>query len=127
MVPNIIRTIQAPYDPQRDSTPLTVDTVKRNAVFNRQINANKAVANLVAIIQQLTANVNAARNDIPLLERELADREVAYTECTNEIFGMTDTRTRIENAIATRTDRINDANNRINAAISALDQLQRAL
>lgn len=82
---------------------------------------------MVAIIQQLTANVNAARNDIPLLERELQDKEIAYSECTNEIYGMTDTRTRIENAIATREDKINVANNKINAALSALDQLQRAL
>lgn len=74
VVPNIISRIQAPYNPERDSTPLTVDQVKRNAIFNRQITANKAIANLVAIIQQLTANVNAATNDIPLLEQDLQDK-----------------------------------------------------
>lgn len=73
VVPGIIRTIQAPKNPARDQTPPTVEEVKRNAVFNRQLNANKAVANLVSIIQQLTANINAARNDIPLLEQALRD------------------------------------------------------
>lgn len=73
IVPGIIRTIQAPKNPQRDQTPPSVEDVKRNAVFNRQLNANKAVANLVSIIQQLTANVNAARNDIPLFEQALRD------------------------------------------------------
>ena len=50
-----------------------MDEVKRNAIFNRQIAANKAVANLLAIIQQLTANVNAAKADIVLLEKILAE------------------------------------------------------
>lgn len=62
--PNIIRNIQATYSVPRDSQPISVNDIQRNSVFNRQLNANKAVANLISIIQQLTANVNAARNDI---------------------------------------------------------------
>lgn len=69
--PNIISSIisnaQAPYNPARDAKQITVDEVKRNAAFNRQLNANKAVANLISIIQQLTANVNAAKNDISVV------------------------------------------------------------
>lgn len=71
--PNVIRTIQATYVTERDTNTITVNDVKRTAIFNRQLNANKAVANLVAIIQQLTANVNAAQNDIGLLEQALRD------------------------------------------------------
>lgn len=67
IVPAVINTAQAPYNPARDSRPITIDEVKRNAAFNRQLNANKGVANLIAIIQQLTANVNAGTNDVKIL------------------------------------------------------------
>lgn len=63
----LISRSQAEYDAERDGRKITIDEVKRNAIFNRQISANKAVANLLAIIQQLTANVNAAKADILVL------------------------------------------------------------
>lgn len=62
--PQIIANAQATYVPSRDANTITIDQVKRNAIFNRQINANKAIANLITIITRLTANVNAAKNDI---------------------------------------------------------------
>lgn len=49
----------------RDTYTTTTEDVRSQAVFQRQINANKAVANLLAIIQQLTANVNGVQADIP--------------------------------------------------------------
>lgn len=76
--------------------------MKRNAIFNRQITANKAVANLLAIIQQLTANVNAAKADIIILEKNLAEAEAANNACNDEIFKLSNTRTKIENAIKSR-------------------------
>ena len=63
--------IKAEYNAERDGNVITIDQVKRNAAFNRQIAANKAVANLLAIIQQLTANVNAAKADLSVLEAAL--------------------------------------------------------
>ena len=60
--------------------------MKRNAIFNRQITANKAVANLLAIIQQLTANVNAAKADIVVLEQALKEAEGANNQCNSRIF-----------------------------------------
>lgn len=80
-VPNVIRNIQATYSVPRDSNPISPNDVKRNSIFNRQLNANKAVANLISIIQQLTANVNAARNDIGLLEDALNTAELNYNNC----------------------------------------------
>ncbi len=40
-------------------------------MFQRQINTNKAIANLLDIIDQLRANTNAAKSDIPTLETQL--------------------------------------------------------
>lgn len=118
--PNVIRTIQASYSTERDAQPVTVDDVKRNAVFNRQLNANKAVANLIAIIQQLTANVNAARIDIQTLEQVLKDAELAYNNCNQEVFTLADTRARIENAIADRQAKLNEINGKINTILSQI-------
>lgn len=73
IVPSVITSAQATYNLTRDQRTITPDEVKRNAAFNRQLNANKAVANLISIIQQLTANVNAAKNDIGILENQLKD------------------------------------------------------
>lgn len=67
--PVIIANAQAQYNAARDANTITVDDVKRTAVFNRQINANKAVANLITIVTRLTANVNAANNDLIILNR----------------------------------------------------------
>ncbi len=57
--------------PSRDAKTPTVDDIKRNAAFNRQLNANKAVGNLISIVQQLTANVNAAKNDLNIFQDQL--------------------------------------------------------
>lgn len=77
IIPSVISTAQAAYVPARDAKPVTVDEVKRNAAFNRQLNANKAVANLIAIIQQLTANINTAKSDISTVEKSLASLDSA--------------------------------------------------
>lgn len=69
--PTIIANAQAQYNAARDANQITVDDIKRRAIFNRQINANKAVANLVTIVQRLTANVNAATNDLTTLTQIL--------------------------------------------------------
>lgn len=113
IVPSVIASAQAPYNPARDAKPVTVDDVKRNAAFNRQLNANKAVANLISIIQQLTANVNAAKNDIGVLQSQLTAAEGANIDCNNKIYDLSNTRTKIQNAIKDRQDRITEANKKI--------------
>ena len=95
---------------ERDQRKITIDEVKRNAIFNRQITANKAVANLLAIIQQLTANVNAAKADIIILEKNLAEAEAANNACNDEIFKLSNTRAKIQNAIKSRQDKIVEVN-----------------
>lgn len=99
-VPTIIANAQATYNVARDANKITVDDVKRTAIFNRQINANKAVANLITIIQRLTANVNAARSDIITLEGLLRNAENANTACNEEIYNFANTRAKIDNAVA---------------------------
>ena len=99
--------------------------MKRNAIFNRQISANKGVANLLAIIQQLTANVNAAKADIVVLEKALNEAEAANNQCNTRIFQLTNTRTKIENAIKSRQDKIEDVNKRIDVLVPIIAELKR--
>jgi predicted nucleic acid-binding Zn-ribbon protein len=65
----------------RDTYTTTTEDVRSQAVFQRQINANKAVANLLSIIQQLTANVNGVQADIPsatqAVNQAIADQRTA--------------------------------------------------
>lgn len=70
------------------------------------MNANKGVANLLAIIQQLTANINAAKNDIIIFENQLVAAQEANNDCNNKIFQLSNTRTKIQNAIKDRQDKI---------------------
>lgn len=97
--------------------------MKRDATFNRQLNANKAVANLIAIIQQLTANVNAAQNDLPTYEQAHKDAVSNYDSCNAEVYNFADQKARIENAIKDRQDSINTANDGIRAASDAVKDL----
>ena len=114
IVPAVIQNSQATYVESRDSRTITVEEVKQNAAFQRQLNANKAVANLIAIIQQLTANVNAAKADIVILEDNLAKAEAANTACNNLIYDLANARTKIENAIRDRQNMISEVNAQIN-------------
>lgn len=64
--PMLIQQAQAPRT-SATRNQISPDMVKVNAMFQRQINANKAIANLLDIIDQLRANTNAAKSDIPTL------------------------------------------------------------
>lgn len=125
--PAIIATAQAPYVPSRDTNTITVDDVKRTAIFNRQITANKAVANLVSIVQRLTANVNAATNDLTVLTNLLSQAESANQACEGVIYDLSNTKAKIENAIADRETTIADVNGQIAAAKPVLQDLQMQL
>ena len=80
---------------------------------------------MLAIIQQLTANVNAAKADIVLLEKVLADAEAANNACNDEIFKLSNTRTKIENAINSRTAKINEVNAKIEELLPVIAELKR--
>ena len=64
-LPTQISNYQYTVNSSRDEYKATVTDIQSQAIFQRQINANKAVANLLSIIQQLTANVNGVQADIP--------------------------------------------------------------
>ena len=125
IIPTVIKNTRADYVPERDSRKISVDEVKRNAAFNRQINANKAVANLLAIIQQLTANVNAAKADVIALEKVLAAAQAENNACNEKIFGFANTRTKIENAINSRVDKINEVNKEIANILPMIEDLKK--
>lgn len=123
IVPAVIASAQAPFNPLRDSRPITIDEVKRNAAFNRQLNANKGVANLIAIIQQLTANVNAGNNDVKILQNQFKDADYANNDCNGKIYDLSNTRTKIQNAIKDRQEKITDANRQINDLAPSIKDL----
>ena len=51
-----------PSDANRNT--ITAEDVKSTAIFERQLNAAKALANLLSIVKQATANRNAALLEI---------------------------------------------------------------
>jgi predicted nucleic acid-binding Zn-ribbon protein len=109
--------------PSRDAKAITVDDIKRNAAFNRQLNANKAVGNLISIIQQLTANVNAAKNDLNTFQDQLTASQNVNNDCNNKIYDLSNTRTKILNAIKDIQDKITEANKKISDLTNARDGL----
>ena len=52
------------------ATTLLPINVKASATFERQLNAAKAIANLLNIIKQATANANSATQSIAVLQSE---------------------------------------------------------
>lgn len=69
--PILIGDSKAPRTPTNRNT-ITADDVRTRAAFDRQINAGKALANLLSIVKQATANKNAA-------EEETTKRQDLYT------------------------------------------------
>lgn len=64
VTPIMIANSQALYNASRDARPISLFEVKRNAAILRQSNANKAIANLVFIIQNLNKNIIEGRNNL---------------------------------------------------------------
>lgn len=67
MRPSIIKTSQAPRS-DANRNKITEDDIKTTAIFERQLNANKAIANLLDIVDQLRANIKAATDDMVIFE-----------------------------------------------------------
>lgn len=80
-LPMQISNYQYKVVPSRDTYQVTQLDIENQAVFTRQLNANKIVANLLSIIQSLTANLNGVQADIPgatkALNEALADQRAA--------------------------------------------------
>ena len=60
--PNLIASSRAPRT-DTNRVPITADDIKTRAAFDRQINAAKALANLLSIVKQATANRNVAQQE----------------------------------------------------------------
>lgn len=71
------------------------------------MNANKAIANLLDIIEQLTANTNAAKADIPAFDGEVKNAVAAQRTVQAKIITAENQRTRLNTAINNLNDNIN--------------------
>ncbi len=71
------------------------------------MNANKAIANLLDIIEQLTANTNAAKADIPAFDGEVKNALAAQRAVQAKIITAENQRTRLNTAINNLNDNIN--------------------
>lgn len=100
---------------------ITVDDVKSKAIFERQLNAAKALANLLLIVKQATANKNAAQEET-IKRQELynqaisrqRDAQAAITKAEGDVA-------RIKQAITQLLDNIN----KINKSLADLDALAK--
>lgn len=64
ITPQLILNAQATYNPARDSKQITQFDLKKNAAINRQLNAAKAIANLLTIIDRLTQSISIEKYNI---------------------------------------------------------------
>lgn len=64
ITPQLIANAQATYNPARDSRPITEFDIKKNAAINRQLNAAKAIANLLTIIDRLNMSINTEQSNL---------------------------------------------------------------
>ena len=105
ITPKVIASAQAAYNPSRDAINVTQYQVKTNAAYQRQNNANKGVANLVSIVQKLTANVNAGKETIASLQSSLQKSVVDSRSCLLTVSELQDTDAKINNAVADKNNK----------------------
>lgn len=77
------------------------------------MNANKAIANLLKIVDQLKANVNAAKSDTEILENEL-NNAVSYQKNTQaKIISAENKISRLKQAINNLNGKVDLLNNQL--------------
>ena len=69
--------------------------------------------------------MNAAKADIVVLEQALAKAEGANNACNDEIFKLSNTRAKIQNAIKSRQDKIVEVNKEIDDLRPVIAELKR--
>lgn len=86
-LPSQISNYQYTVDTNRDTVQPTQLDIQNSAVFQRQIAAGKTVANILAIVTRLTANVNGVQGDIPAattaLNQAIAEQRVIQQKIVN--------------------------------------------
>ena len=86
---------------------ITADDVKTRATFERQVNAAKALANLLSIVKQATANKNAA-------QEETVKRQALYDDAVKKQRDAQAVVTKAEGDVARVRQAINLLNDNIN-------------
>ena len=61
IIPLVIANAQVKYDPARDGRPITQEQILNDAAYLRQSNAEKAVANLLAVIRNLNIEISKGK------------------------------------------------------------------
>ena len=117
-LPNRIKTSQAPKS-QANRNTITEDDIKTTAIFERQLNANKAIANLLDIVDQLRANVKAAEGDMVSLQADL-DNAISFQRNTQAKM------TAAENKVSRLKEAINNMEGKIKLLNQQLAELQNS-
>ena len=77
----MIANSQAEYDPKRDSRNISAYEVRKKAALQRQLNANKAISNLLEVIEKLTENVRNAFSSIKIYEKKVEEAKKGVKSC----------------------------------------------
>lgn len=110
--PIAIADSQAPRTPS-NRFPITSDDVKVKAAFERQINAARALANLLQIVTQATSNKNAAQEETTK-RQDLYDQAVKRQRDAQSVVTKAEGDVaRIRQAITLITDNINQLKKKI--------------
>lgn len=111
----------APSNSNRNT--ITVEDVKTTTVFERQLNAAKALANLLDIVKQATANKNAAKEEIVKREELLAIAKANYIKAQDGVAQAEKNLTRIKGGI----ESINNDINSIKTSLAEFENRAAAL
>lgn len=127
-IPTQISNYQYTVNTSRDTYQATTSDIQSQAIFQRQIDANKAVANLLSIIQQLTANVNGVQADIPaataavnqaIADQRTVQQRVIAAENANKT--LTANIATVRNDISTFQQTLTQVSNNLNNGQAAID------
>lgn len=117
--PTQIASNQAQRTPSNRNT-ITADDVKARVIFDRQMNAAKALANLLSIVKQATANKNAAQEEVNKRQQLLngaankqRDAQAAVTKAEADVARVRQGITQLTESFAALQKKQADINNRL--------------
>lgn len=93
----------------------------------RQNNANKAIANLIFIIQNLNANLNEAKTNLNLETNRFQYMKESAFNCSEAVYALEDKLAKIKNAVDDRGIKIGQEKVQAAAVGKLLDELRNNL
>jgi chromosome segregation ATPase len=122
-VPQTIQTQQT-LPSEQNRNQITSEDVRSQSIFERQLNAAKALANLLDIIKQATANKNAASVEIQSRQVLSEDALSVQRAAEESIFEAENNLARIKKGIETSNEEINKLREKIDQLTSQREQKQ---